>query len=110
MSLESMIPNINERQQDQEQDRKEGGYADQYYDENETREGQEKYDLATGKAIKNDSDVEGSHGLLVDEQGVLQNFKKELKKDEATAWLLANNFDEFGNKILPDEKSKKKAA
>lgn len=93
---------VNERALEQDNDRQKGGYGDQYYDENEQRAGQEKYDLATGQEYKNDRDVESSHAF-VNEKPVSQNEEliNELVNDPATEWLLKNNFDAFGNKIEP---------
>lgn len=110
MKQESFISNENERAQDQDQDRKNGGYSEGYFDENETREGQEKYDLATGNPIKNDADIKSSHEFRVGGDGILRSIKKELKNDPTTKWFLENGYDELGNERIDAKKEKKKAA
>ena len=96
-----MFPNINERAKDQEKDRKSGGYADKYFDENETRDGQEKYDLATGNAIANDKDDLPVDIAYISEKDLQENdpIIGELEDDITTKWFLENGFDKLGNKI-----------
>ena len=101
---------VNERALEQDNDRQKGGYGDQYYDENEQRAGQEKYDLATGQEYKNDGDVESPHDLIELEQSSALLHKEFSDDDEVTKLLLANGYDKFGNKINPSSDDVKPAA
>lgn len=101
-----MVPNFNERANDQENDRKTGGYADKYFDENETREGQEKYDLSTGKVIINDSDDESLYKMNVDEEGKLVRIKLGIENDKSLSQQqkdLLKQADELLKSIGSDE-------
>ena len=96
----------NERAEEQNLDRKKGGYGGDYFDENEHRAGQEKYDLATGEKYTNDGDVETAHAIIEDDEKSRKVINMELKDEITTKLLLENGFDEFGNEL----KGKKKKA
>lgn len=102
----------NERAQEQHADRLQGGYQDKYYDENESREGQEKYDLATGRKIRNDRDALPSSIKRVTEKNLQEHdlAVEELSDDIATEYFLANGYDKLGNKIIDVTDQKDKAA
>ena len=103
----------NDRAIEQDQDRKNGGYGGDYYDENEHRAGQEKRDLSTGKPIKNDGGVKTPHGLVIDKEGKLVNLaeglnsKQKKLQDMADELLKQYGSDEFG--IEPPKEDKKAA-
>jgi hypothetical protein len=89
----------NERAEEQNKDRINGGYGGDYFDENEHRAGQEKYDLSTGKSYKNDTDVEVVGIKEIDEDDLENDvIKMELVNDPAEIWLRENdpNYKGFG--------------
>ena len=74
-----------------------GGYHfDKLHDQNETATG-ERYDIATGKEIRNDGNVETPHKFEND-QAAAKKIREDLKNDPATEWLRKNGYDELGNK------------
>lgn len=83
----------NERAEEQNKDRLNGGYGGDYFDENEHRAGQEKYDLATGKHYRNDKDVtvvgmrKTNEATLIDKDIV----KIEMENDPTEIWLRKND-------------------
>lgn len=90
---------FNERAKEQNDDRINGGYGSNYYDENEQRAGQEKYNLATGEKYKNDIDIEPAHAFTSVEEAD-GSLEEEFDNDDVVAKLLkANGYDKFGNKI-----------
>ena len=99
MKLEKNIFDKNERAKEQDEQRKKGGYGDQYFDENESRFGGEKIDLATGKLIKSDQSIKSPHGRILEGEEILKKIMKDMQEDPATAFLKQSGFDELGNPI-----------
>jgi len=93
MKLELNVFGDNERAKSQNEDRLNGGYGGDYFDENEHRAGQEKYDLATGNPYKNDGDIEAPEVNIVYENELedplVLEFDKEV--DSTEKWLLEND-------------------
>ncbi|HWC57576.1 MAG TPA: hypothetical protein VG621_01315 [Candidatus Paceibacterota bacterium] len=86
----------NDRAKEQDKDRENGGYGGDYYDENEHRAGQEKYDLATGEAFRNDADIEAPEANIVALHEHTQDPLTDLETDPAEKWLLENDPEYLG--------------
>jgi hypothetical protein len=86
----------NERAREQDVDRKNGGYGGDYYDENEHRAGQEKYDLATGEAYRNDRDVEAPEVAIYSMSSYTEDKLTDIENDPAEQYLLKHDPNYLG--------------